>query len=260
MQFARGVIMKLQAHRGDSKRFPENTMWAFRAAYDEGYDIIELDMKFTKDKKCIILHDFTLNRTARHLDGSQLESETKISEVNFDELSEYDVGIYMSEKFKGEKIPTLEEVLIFACEKNIKLKFDNVLQRFDDECQEIFFDTVERHYKDGIIGFTSNDLDFIKKTVRRFPECDIHYDGEVTEESLDELKRIICRNPLYIWLPLNKISWLSFPAATREQVEMAKEYGTVGLWIITDPSELARCFELGADLIETDGAVTSEML
>ena len=44
--------MILQAHRGDSKRFPENTMSAFNAAYNEGYGIIELDMKFTKDGKC----------------------------------------------------------------------------------------------------------------------------------------------------------------------------------------------------------------
>ncbi len=252
--------MILQAHRGDSKRFPENTMSAFEAAYNEGYGIIELDMKFTKDNKCVILHDFTLARTARNLDGTQLENDIKISDVNFEELSKYDFGVYMSEKFKGEKIPTLDDVLNFACEKKIKIKFDNVLQRFTDEQINSFLDAVETHYVDGIFGFTSNDLSFVNKVVMRFPTCDIHYDGEVNKESLENLKHIAPNNQLYIWLPLNKMSWLEYPAADKEQVALARYYGLVGLWIITDPSELDRCIELGADVVETDGAVTMEML
>ena len=250
--------MILQAHRGDSKRFPENTMSAFKAAYTEGYGIIELDMKFTSDGRCVILHDFTLARTARNHDGSPLEKDVKIADICYHELANYDFGLYMSESFKGEKIPTLDQVLDFACDKKIKLKFDNVLQRFNDEQIDSFFDSVEDHYVDGIFGFTSNDLSFIERIVTRFPTCDIHYDGAVSEETLNELKKIAPKNPLYIWLPLNKMSWLEYPAADKDQVELAKKYGLVGLWIITDPSELSRCRELGADVIETDGALTPE--
>ena len=252
--------MILQAHRGDSKRFPENTMAAFEAAFNEGYGIIELDMKFTRDNKCVILHDFTLARTARLLDGSPLKNDIKICDIDFDDLSSYDFGLYMSEQFKGEKIPTLESVLSFACDKKIKLKFDNVLQRFNDDQINSFFDAVDAHYEDGIYGFTSNDLSFIKKIVERFPFCDIHYDGEVNEKTLDELKTVATKNNLYIWLPLNKMPWLDYPAADKAQVELAKKYGLVGLWIITDPADLTRCVELDADIVETDGAVTMEML
>ena len=80
------------------------------------------------------------------------------------------------------------------------------------------------------------------------------------EEALERLKYIAPTNRLYIWMPLNKMSWLEYPAADKEQVKLAKKYGLVGLWIITDPSELSRCRELGADVIETDGALTPEML
>ncbi|MBQ8254088.1 MAG: hypothetical protein IJY94_01130 [Clostridia bacterium] len=252
--------MILQAHRGDSKRFPENTMSAFRAAYDEGYGIIELDMKFTKDNRCVILHDFSLARTARNLDASPLENDIKISDVIFDDLAKYDFGVYMSERFKGEKIPTLEDVFNFACENKVKLKFDNVLQRFTDEQIDSFFDAVAEHHEEEIFGFTSNDLAFTERIVKRFPSCDIHYDGPVNYETLEKLKKVAPNNPLYIWLPLNKMPWLEYPAADMEQVELAKKYGLVGLWIITDPSDLARCVELGADVIETDGAITTEML
>ncbi len=252
--------MILQAHRGDSKRFPENTMSAFEAAYNEGYGIIELDMKFTKDDKCVILHDFTLARTARNLDGTPIELDINIADIDYNELSNFDFGVFMSEKFKGERIPTLEDILNFASKKKIKLKFDNVLQRFNEAQINSFFDAIESHYEDGLFGFTSNDLSFIEKIVARFPDCDIHYDGAVNQDSLTQLKLIAPNNPLYIWLPLNKMSWLEFPAADKEQVTLAKKYGLVGLWIITDPSDLERCFELGADIIETDGAVTMEML
>lgn len=250
--------MILQAHRGDSKRFPENTMSAFKAAYTEGYGIIELDMKFTRDGRCVILHDFSLARTARTKDGHTLTNDIRIADINYDDLSEYDFGVFKDERFKGEKIPTLDEVLDFAIEKKIKLKFDNVIQRFSDENIETFFNSVENKYVDGIFGFTSNDLEFIKSIVKRFPTCDIHYDGAVTEEALERLKYITPTNRLYIWMPLNKMSWLEYPAADKEQVELAKKYGLVGLWIITDPSELSRCRELGADVIETDGALTPE--
>lgn len=252
--------MILQAHRGDSKRFPENTMSAFEGAYNEGYGIIELDMKFTKDDKCVILHDFTLSRTARNLDGSPLVNDIKISDITFDELSKYDFGVFLSEHFRGEKIPTLDDVLRFACDKKIKLKFDNVLQRFSEAQINSFFDTVERHYEEGLFGFTANDLSFIEKIVARFPACDIHYDGPVNTDALEKLKLIAPQNPLYIWLPLNKMSWLEYPAADKEQVALAKKYGIVGLWIITDPDDLKRCIDLDADVIETDGAVTMEMI
>lgn len=252
--------MILQAHRGDSKRFPENTMSAFKAAVNEGYGLIELDTKFTKDGVCVALHDFTLARTARNLDGTPLENDIKIGDLSFDELSKYDVGIYKSEEFKGEKIPSLDEILTFALEKKIKLKFDNVIQSYTDGQLNSFFDTIEKYNQDDLFGFTSNDLSFIKKIVSRFPTCDIHYDGPINKEALDSLKEIAPDNTLYIWMPLNKIFWLSFPPADKEQVTLAKKYGYVGLWIITDQNDLPRCVELCADVVETDGSITPDML
>ncbi len=55
----------LQAHRGVSSDRPENTMVAYREAVIQGYDLIELDAKMTKDNLPVLLHDNHLNRTAR---------------------------------------------------------------------------------------------------------------------------------------------------------------------------------------------------
>ncbi|MBE6582356.1 MAG: hypothetical protein E7648_03735 [Ruminococcaceae bacterium] len=252
--------MILQAHMGVSKRYPENTMLAYRAAYEEGYKIIELDMKYTKDDVCVAIHDFSIARHARNVDGSPLENDINVIDLSYSELLNYDYGIAKSEKFKGTKLPTLKEILDFACETKMKLKFDNVIQKFTEAQLNLFFDEIEERDQIELFGFTSNDLAFVQKVAKRFPTCAIHYDGPVDKESLDKLKEIAPNNTLYIWMPLNKISWLSYPPADKEQVELARKYGYVGLWIIDDPNDLPRCKELGADVVETNGGLTVDML
>ena len=64
MRNVNGHFVALQAHRGVSTDAPENTFAAFEAAVKQGYDIIELDPKFTLDNQCVILHDKNLKRTA----------------------------------------------------------------------------------------------------------------------------------------------------------------------------------------------------
>ena len=82
----------------------------------------------------------------------------------------------------------------------------------------------------------------------------------INEENLTALKSIAKNNALYIWLPLKKLDWLEFEPADKAQVELSKKYGKVGLWIATEENDLDRCIELEADVVETDGALTMEML
>ena len=91
------------AHRGYSGRYPENTASAFEAAIGAGADMIELDVCLTKDRIPVVIHDQTLERTT---DGHGLVSEFTLSE-----LKKLDAGSWFSPEFKGESIPTLEEVL-----------------------------------------------------------------------------------------------------------------------------------------------------
>ena len=66
---------KFQAHRGDSVSYPENTLVSYLAAVEQGYKIVEMDCKFTKDNVCIMLHDGTVNRTCRREDGTAFEEK-----------------------------------------------------------------------------------------------------------------------------------------------------------------------------------------
>lgn len=104
------------AHRGDAGKAPENTMPAFEQAVEDGADIIELDVRQTKDGVYIIMHDESLYRTAN--------VKHKVGEVDYDYVSKLDVGSYFDRSYDGTRIPTLEEVLVFAKENDVFLNIE----------------------------------------------------------------------------------------------------------------------------------------
>ncbi|WEG13512.1 glycerophosphodiester phosphodiesterase [Pullulanibacillus sp. KACC 23026] len=109
---------KIIAHRGFKSAAPENTLIAFELAKQAGTDGIELDIHRTKDGSLVVMHDETLDRTSN--------GRGWIKDITFAELSKLDAGSWFAPEFKGEKIPLLEDVLIWARSQgifvNIELK------------------------------------------------------------------------------------------------------------------------------------------
>ncbi|REK53315.1 MAG: glycerophosphodiester phosphodiesterase [Thermobacillus sp.] len=93
----------IAAHRGASKYAPENTMAAFRLAETMGANFIELDVRATRDGRLIALHDETVDRTTN--------GKGRAGELTFGEIRRLDAGGWFSPAFRGERIPSLEEVL-----------------------------------------------------------------------------------------------------------------------------------------------------
>ncbi len=108
--------IEITAHRGASKEYPENTMKAFQGAKEFGADWIELDVQQTKDGEIIVMHDSNLKRT------TGINKYTW--EVLYEEIASLDIGSFLSDEFKEEKIPLLKEVLTFAKENGIKLNIE----------------------------------------------------------------------------------------------------------------------------------------
>ncbi len=90
------------AHRGASAHAPENTIASFELALTLQADAIELDVKLSADGHVIVHHDVTVDRTTN--------GKGKIKDLSLAALKELDAGSSFSEKFKGERIPTLEDV------------------------------------------------------------------------------------------------------------------------------------------------------
>jgi len=84
------------AHRGASAYEPENTLMAFRRAVEMGCDMIEMDVRLTKDDQIIVIHDDSVDRTTN--------GKGKVRYKTLEELKGLDAG-------KGERIPTLAEAI-----------------------------------------------------------------------------------------------------------------------------------------------------
>lgn len=134
--------MKYQAHRGVGTECPENTLPAFAAAAEQGYEYIEMDTRFTADGKLVLLHDETMNRTCRNANGSKIEEPLYLEKMTYDEVLQYDAGIAMGEAFKGTKIPLLAEVLQLAKEQNLVVKLDNRIQDYTEEQTEVLLSLI----------------------------------------------------------------------------------------------------------------------
>ena len=151
---------KFQAHRGDSVSYPENTLVSYLAAVEQGYKIVEMDCKFTKDNVCIMLHDGTINRTCRRDDGSAFEEKTASTALTLDEIKALDAGLFKGEEFRGVRIPTLAETLETLKPTGVDVKLDNVFQGFNEEQFEIFCETVKAADMGSKVGFTCKTLPY----------------------------------------------------------------------------------------------------
>jgi len=98
--------IEIIAHRGASDTAPENTVAAFKKAWEEEADALEVDVRLSKDGRLVVIHDATLWRT-----GSG--REWQVAKKTLDELKKVDVGIWKDPipLWSGEKIPTLLETL-----------------------------------------------------------------------------------------------------------------------------------------------------
>ena len=86
-------------HRGAAGHAPENTLQSLRQAIEFGVDLVEIDLRQSRDRRLVIIHDATVDRTTN--------GKGRVEELSLAELQSLDAG-------RGEHIPTLEEVLEFT--------------------------------------------------------------------------------------------------------------------------------------------------
>ncbi len=103
------------AHRGFSGRHPENTLEAFRAAVEIGADLIEFDLRLTRDGQPIVLHDAGFERTAGRPGGPA-------------DYALADLRRFPGQDNPATRIPTFAEVLDTISDRvgmNIQIKEDS---------------------------------------------------------------------------------------------------------------------------------------
>ena len=97
------------AHRGGMGLYPENTLLGFHASVSDHHaDMLEMDLRITKDGKVLVFHDDTLERTTN--------GKGKVCDHTYHEISELDAGYYFTNnkifqyRDKEVKAPLLEDI------------------------------------------------------------------------------------------------------------------------------------------------------
>lgn len=109
-------IPKLIAHRGLSTDAPENTFAAFNLAETKGFQMFECDVQLSRDDVPVIFHDEKLNRTTN--------GRGRVRETDFKTLQNLDAGSWFGTEFKGERIPSLAELLAWLSEHQIAMNLE----------------------------------------------------------------------------------------------------------------------------------------
>ena len=113
------------AHRGDWRNSPENSMQAFRNCLEMGVDMIEIDVRKTKDNELVIIHDATVDRTTN--------GKGKVADLTLDEIRKLRLRAGHGVVTR-HGIPTLEEVLNL-CKGKVLINVDKGYDYFDQMYQ-----------------------------------------------------------------------------------------------------------------------------
>ncbi|HDH06790.1 MAG TPA: glycerophosphodiester phosphodiesterase [Thermoproteales archaeon] len=217
-------------HRGAPVEAPENTLISFRKAVEIGVDFIELDLRQTLDGEIIILHDATLDRTTN---GSG-----RVSEKTFDEIRKLDAGGWFSPKFKGEMIPTLEEVLSELGGRTrfiLELKVEGIEEKVVKQVCDM-----------GLVDDTiilSGNWNILKRVKDIDPRFTLFADMPVF--SLKGLRKLV----------ENYVNIVSYHISKAEDymIDCAHIRGLlVNVWPVNTTKEAEKAIKLGVDFITTD--------
>ncbi|MDE1462943.1 glycerophosphodiester phosphodiesterase [Spartinivicinus poritis] len=237
------------AHRGGKGLWPENTLHAFQEAVSLGVDMLELDVRQTKDGQLVVLHDEYVDRTTN--------GKGSISQLTLAEVKKLDAGFNWTEdnqnfpyRGKGISIPTFQEVLKHFPEQKMIVEIKQAHPAIEQSvCQAIRTTKKENHV---IIG------SFYPEVLKRFRQIcpDI-----ATSASPNEVKLLFAAERL-------GLSELLSPAASALQIPKQNgkiEVATstfikaahdrqlqVQVWTINDTDTMMSLIANGADGIITD--------
>ena len=155
------------AHRGANETHPENTIAAFEEAVRMGAQMIEFDVRMTKDNRLIVIHDESVDRTTNGT-GS-------VEDLTWEAIQKLDAGEWKSTKFKGEKIPLLKTVLA-SFPKNVWL---NVHLKGDKKLGKAVAETIiaENREHQVIIACAKKSAKGVRKVDSKIRICNMDRKG-----------------------------------------------------------------------------------
>ena len=233
------------AHRGYKKKYPENTLAAFQAAMDAGVPMIELDVTLSRDRKLVVIHDATLERTTN--------GHGPVHDYTLEELKQLDAGSWFHSDFADQRLPELGEVL--------ELVDGRVITNI-----EIKSHAYEPHHPPDAIEKQVTEL--VKKKSQQDSILISSFDSNILEQiSLMEAPpqiALISKNPLErntveMCKHFNTFSW--HPAQQIVTPRQVRKLHIAGIRVfpykVDTPEDCARMIGLRVDGVITDDPVSA---
>lgn len=158
--------VEVTAHRGGARIAPENTISAMEAAVNALADYAEIDVQETRDGEIVLLHDTNLSRVTG--------VDAKIWDLTYAEVSQLDAGIKFHKKFRGEKIPSLGEVLDY-CRGKIRLNIELKYNGHNPDIVPKVVRLIEEHDFVDFCVITSMNYSFLEQVKELNPEITTGY-------------------------------------------------------------------------------------
>ena len=223
-------------HRGASADAPENTLAAFHLALAQGADGVELDVWRCATGEVVVTHD----EETRRVGGVSL----RVPDAPLPALRALDVGAWKAERFRGERIPLLSEVLeaLPGAVVNVELKSRGRDLRLASAAAEV----IARAGAQGRVVVSSFDWRLVVAFRLAAPEVPVGllFDDESSWR-------------LRLWAALRLLG----PSAVHPQRTLvtparaaawAARGLAVNVWTVDDPGEARELARLGAAAIITN--------
>ena len=186
--------VKMIFHRGYSLKYPENTELAYIGAKRAGVNEVELDINWTSDLVPVNLHDGTINRTARNLDGTAIETaDVAINSLTYEEASAYDYGIWKDPSYSGQKLMTIEDCVLLAKTLGLRLHLDRSWQ-MDETKLEIVAQILDKHHfnkPENILWYVDEGAATIERIRNRYPDARLYilHFNDITDGAINLAKQ-----------------------------------------------------------------------
>jgi glycerophosphoryl diester phosphodiesterase len=230
-----GEVVEITAHRAGAAKAPENTVAAIRQAIADRADWAEIDVQLTRDKAIVVMHDIDLARVGG--------GNRRVDDATLAEIRELDVGSAFGKQFAGEKIPTLEEILVAASDKirlNVELKPHS--KQDGDELTRRVIEEIRTAKMVDRCRLCSQSYESLQLARQLEPRLEVGY---IAGAAVGDLAKLDV-NFLMVKTSL----------ATRELVDRAR-LGKIAVhaWTVNDPDQVGPLLDAGvANLITDDPA------
>jgi len=230
--------VKVLAHRGYRAKFPENSLLAFKKGFEFGADGLECDVQRTKDGKYVIIHDGTIDRTAKD------KKKGIVGKMTLKQLKTVDLG-------KGQSIPEVNAFLKSIPDGkyvNMELKDETLTPEFCPELCDIFLTYIKPENL-LVSSFEHSLLPYFKT---RNVEIGLLIGSEHMKLGFFGLiKRVRTMRPAYMNLPVQMFEKVGV-IPSKILISIFRLLGAkIAFWTVNSDKEFRHAFASG-DVIITD--------